>query len=236
MPSTAPLTRARIAARRNGTRNHVGSSVPRVPIGSATIPADSSSDEPASSSPKMTSRTRGDRAAEGVPADDGGARGVAVLVARPVGGDVDPAEAEAGHDHDERADHLLARCRRGSSLTADQSISSSVRSDVDDGGDAGDPGQHRLHPHDHVVAGDAGRDDQQRDDDGGDDLRRGAARPAELVEDRGRREDGEDREERLPADGDQPRDDAGHLLPVDAERRPAQHHRRAPSRACRRSR
>ena len=57
MPSTAPLTRARIAASRNGTRNHVGSSVPRVPIGSETMPADSSSDEPASSSPKTTSST-----------------------------------------------------------------------------------------------------------------------------------------------------------------------------------
>ena len=57
MPSTAPLTRARIAARRNGTRNHVGSRVPSVPMGSATIPADSSSDEPASSSPNTTSST-----------------------------------------------------------------------------------------------------------------------------------------------------------------------------------
>ena len=54
MPSTAPLTSERIAASRNGTRNQVGSSVPRVPIGSATMPANSSSDEPASSSPKTT--------------------------------------------------------------------------------------------------------------------------------------------------------------------------------------
>ena len=47
----------------------------------------------------------GSQHAEGVPADDGAAARVATLVARPVGGDVDPAEAEAGHHQHQRADH-----------------------------------------------------------------------------------------------------------------------------------
>ncbi len=54
MPSTAPLTSARIAASRNGTRTQVGNSVARVPIGSAATPSSTAGDEPASASPKTT--------------------------------------------------------------------------------------------------------------------------------------------------------------------------------------
>ena len=57
MPSTAPETSDRITATRKGTRNQVGSSVARVPIGSPAMPARSSGSDPASSRPKVTSRT-----------------------------------------------------------------------------------------------------------------------------------------------------------------------------------
>ena len=51
MPSTAPETRASTDATRKGTRNHVGRTVASVPIGSSTMPAASSGDDPASRMP-----------------------------------------------------------------------------------------------------------------------------------------------------------------------------------------
>ncbi len=56
MSSTAPPTRPSTATIANGTRNQVGSSAASAPIGSAAIASDSSVDDPASSSPKTSSR------------------------------------------------------------------------------------------------------------------------------------------------------------------------------------
>ena len=50
---------------------------------------------------------RGQGATEGVPEDHLAPRGGPRQVARPVAGDVDPAQSEAGHRHDEPADHGL---------------------------------------------------------------------------------------------------------------------------------
>ncbi len=51
MPSTAPETSDRITAMRNGTSSQVGSSVARVPIGSAAMPSFRAGSDPASSRP-----------------------------------------------------------------------------------------------------------------------------------------------------------------------------------------
>ncbi|MBG9885306.1 hypothetical protein ABE10_01625, partial [Bacillus toyonensis] len=51
------------------------------------------------------------------------------------------------------------------------------------------------------------------------------ADPAQGMQDRGRGEDGGDRERGLPSDGGEPGDDAGDLLSPDAEGRARQHHR-----------
>ena len=225
MPRTAPLTRARTAASRNGTRNQVGSRVASVPIGSAATPSRISVDEPARARPKHTRSTGASAPPKVFQKTMPRVGGVAALVARPVGGDVDPAETEAGHHHDQRADHGL---RRAGGDRADGVPVDVVdgHHDVDDRDRAGDPREDRLQPHDHVVARDACRHDERRDDGRCDDLRGGAAAPAEPVEDRGGGEHREDRQERLPPDRDQPGDDPGELLPGDPERRAAQDHRR----------
>ena len=68
-----------------------------------------------------------------------------------------------------------------------------------------------------MVAGDRRQHDHRGHDDRGDDLGRGPTTPAESVEDRRGGEHGHDGQEGLPADRDQPRDDAGHLLSLHAE-------------------
>ena len=207
MPSTAPETSDRMTAMRKGTSSQVGSRVARVPIGSAGDAVLQRRVGPGQQQAVDDQDDGGDGAAEGVPPDDGGARGVAPLVARPVGGDVDPAQAEAGHHQHQRADHRL-RGPAGQGLHRGPVDVLEGQQDVADGDDAGDPGEHRLHPHDDVVAGHRGRDDHQRDHGGRHDLGRRAAAPAELLEDRRGREHREDGEEGLPADRGEPGDDA----------------------------
>ena len=57
MSSTAPPTSPSTATRANGIRNQVGSTVVSAPIGSAAIALLRSAEEPASSSPKISSTT-----------------------------------------------------------------------------------------------------------------------------------------------------------------------------------
>ena len=96
-------------ARRNGTRNQVGRIVARVTdrvgadavlqrvVGAGERQAEDDEETGASAPPKVFQPTID------------ATRGVAALVARPVGGDVDPAEAETGHHQDEGADGGLER-------------------------------------------------------------------------------------------------------------------------------
>ena len=127
MPSTAPETSDRITATRKGTSSQVGRRVARVPIGSTAMPGLELLVGAGQQEAVDDQDDGGDRAAEGVPPDDRRARGVAPLVARPVGGDVDPAQAEAGHHQHEGTDDMACDDPLGSACTALQSTSLSVK-------------------------------------------------------------------------------------------------------------
>ena len=168
---------------------------------------------------------RRQRAAERRPADDTRGGGPARQVARVVGGGVDPAEAVAGHrEHqcpDERGGRTAGQRGDGGPVhvVGDQH-------DVDDGEDAGHPGDDRLHAHDDVEPEDAAAHDERGHDQERDQLGRRPAAPAELVEDLRGRQRGQRDQRRLPADGEDPRQDRGHPVAVDAERGAAQDQRR----------
>ena len=82
------------------------------------------------------------------------------MVSRPVGGDIDPAEAKAGHDHHERANDLLRRAVRDRENRVE--IDMREREEhVQDRDGARDPRENRLQLHDRVIAEHA-RDDDER--------------------------------------------------------------------------
>ena len=104
-----------------------------------------------------------------------------------------------------------------------------VRTPVIDGDDG-------LHAHDQIEAHDAAGDDQRRDDDHRHGLDAVAATPVQGLEDRRRREHGDDREDGLPADAEQPRDERRAVDCPERRRRRGSAPSSAPTRACRRSR
>ena len=171
MSSTAPPTRPSTATsderHEEPGRQQRGQRADRV---GADRLAESSLDEPASSRPKI-SRTTGASAPPNVvqpttPRLEARARQVAGVV----GGGVDPAEPEAGHHEDQRADERLRSSRLGRARHRGPVDVVGDQHDVDDGEDAGDHGDHRLHPHDQrrsratPPATMSAADDEQRDD------------------------------------------------------------------------
>ena len=113
--------------------------------------SDRSGDEPASSSPN-TSSTSGASDEPNVvqpttPRDGRGAR----QVARVVGGGVDPAQPEPGHEEHQRADDLLDRPGRQRGHRGPVDLVGH-EDDVDDGEHGGDDRDHGLQAHDHVEA------------------------------------------------------------------------------------
>ena len=184
--------------------------------------AESSLSEPASSRPAI-SRTTGASAPPNVvqpttPRVEARAREVAGVV----GGGVDPAEPVAGHGQHQRADERRGRAA-GQGRDRGPVHVVGDEHDVDDGEDAGHPGDGRLHAHDRVEAEDPAADDERGHDQQGDDLGRRPAAPAELVEDlRGRQRRQRD-QRRLPADGQHPGQHRGDAVAVHAERGAAEH-------------
>ena len=222
MSSSAPPIRPSTTTRMNGTRNQVGRSVPRAPIGSS---ADGRGELGVGTGQQQAGDQQDDgreRAAERRPADDAAGRGRARQVAGVVGGGVDPAEPVAGHGQHQGADERGGRAAGQGGDGGPVHVVGDEH-DVDDGEDAGDPGDRRLHAHDHVEAEDPAADDERGHDQQRDDLGRRPAAPAELVEDlRGRQRRQRD-QRRLPADGQHPGQHRGDAVAVDAEGGPAEH-------------
>ena len=111
----------------NGMRNQTGSRVVSAPIGSPAIAALRSLDEPASSTPKITRMTGAIAPPKVVQPMTPRALERARQVARVVGGGVDPAEPESGHQQHERADHRADARRQGIAITASRLIFGATR-------------------------------------------------------------------------------------------------------------
>ena len=168
-------------------------------------------------------RTRRTSSSRRRPRDGGASR----QVARVVGGDVHPAEAEPGHDEHQRADRPGRRSRSGSADTVAQSTCGGRERDEDDGEHAGDDRDDRLQAHDHGRS--RARPPRRRARP-----RRAARRPWSRC-----RRPSPSRSKTVAVasvarivstvsqpDGQQPGDRRGQLVAAHAERRAREHHRR----------
>ncbi len=167
---------------------------------------------------------RGHTGAEGGPADHAQAGGTARQIAGVVGGGVHPAETEAGHHEHQRTDELLRGARRDGIDRAPVDVVGH-QGGVDDGEHARDHRDSRLQTHDQVETHDPADDGQRGHQHEGHDLGPRAAAPAQPAEDGRGGQGGERGEDRLPADGEDPRDHRRQPVAAHAVGGPAEHHR-----------
>ena len=195
------------------------------PIGSSATACESWSSEAHSSDAVPHQDHDGEAAAERRPDDDAAGRGRAGQVAGVVGRGVHPADAEAGHHQDRRADHRADPARLQGTGGTEVDVVDGQR-DVDEGGRDHRDRQPLLEPHDRVEAEDAGGHDDAGDDQERDDLGEVAVAPAEPGEDGGGGEGRQRHQDRLPADEQQVGHRTGQRVAVPAERGAREHQRR----------